>query len=137
MVILYPYSRNLRKDAVKNLHIYGAQDIFLLFYDDQNTLSSYYDIQMRISQLLFTNKYITKSLLQNYIHTIKKKGEHFQIVLHTYRARANFLLFQDHHETLSTQCEMQMRNFQLIFTNKTYKTLQQKIISILYKKGRG
>ena len=40
-------------------HIYEAIVIFLLFYDDQDTLSTECEIQMTIYQLIFTIFYQT------------------------------------------------------------------------------
>ena len=36
---LYPYCTKLEKSIVIVLHIFGALDIFILFYDDQDPLS--------------------------------------------------------------------------------------------------
>ena len=40
----YPYSKKLEENIVIILHIYGAIAIFLLFYDDKDTLSTEYEI---------------------------------------------------------------------------------------------
>ena len=53
------------------IHIYGAIAIFLLFYDDQDTLSTKCEIQMTISQIIFTNKNISKDLWDNGIHNLQ------------------------------------------------------------------
>ena len=44
------------------LNIYRAMTIFLLFYDDQDTLSTKCEIEMSASQLIFTNKNTPKAL---------------------------------------------------------------------------
>ena len=44
------------------LNIYRAMTIFLLFYDDQDTLSTKCEIEMSTSQLIFTNKNTPKAL---------------------------------------------------------------------------
>ena len=59
------------------LHIYGAIAIFLLFYDDRDTLSTECEICMTIPQLIFTNKNISKDLWENDIHTIQH-GEKYR-----------------------------------------------------------
>ena len=53
------------------IHIYGARGIFLLFYDDQDTTSEYWEIEMSTSQLIFTHKNISKALWDNNMHTLK------------------------------------------------------------------
>ena len=54
------------------LHIYGARSSFLLFYDDQDTISTKCEIEMSISQLIFTHKTISKAIWDNDIHTLKR-----------------------------------------------------------------
>ena len=56
-----------------NIHIYGDRAIYLLFYDDQDTLSTKCEIEIIIYQLIFTNKYIPKTLWDNYIHTLQNR----------------------------------------------------------------
>ena len=58
----YSKSTNREKDTVAIIHIYGARGIFLLFNDDQDTLSTYCEIEMSISQLIFTHKSTSKVL---------------------------------------------------------------------------
>ena len=58
----YPYSTKWEKSVVTIIHIYGAIAIFLLFYDDQDTLSTKCEIEMSASQLIFTNKNTPKAL---------------------------------------------------------------------------
>ena len=58
------------------LHIYWAIAIFLLFYDDQDTLSTECEIYMTISQLIFTNKKYQR-LYVTMILTIYKMGERY------------------------------------------------------------
>ena len=67
----YPYSTKWEKSVVTIIHIYGAIAIFLLLYDDQDTVSTDCEIRMKISQLLSTSKYISKDIWDNAIHTLK------------------------------------------------------------------
>ena len=59
-----------KKQIVVILHICGARAIFHQFNDDQDTLSTYREIKMSISKLIFTHKIISKSIFDNDIHTI-------------------------------------------------------------------
>ena len=52
-------------------HIYGAIAIFLLFYDHKDTLFTECELEMTISQLIFTNKNISKAIWDNDIHTLQ------------------------------------------------------------------
>ena len=83
------------------LHIYGARGIFLLFYDDKDTLSTKCKIKMSISQLMFTHKNI-KSLYGTMISILYKTGEKIVTILHIYGDRAMFLLLYDDQDTVST-----------------------------------
>ena len=65
--ILYKMQVNI----VGILHIYGDRSIFLLFCYHQDTKSESYEIEMSISQPIFTNKNISKALWGNDIHTIQ------------------------------------------------------------------
>ena len=53
------------------LHIYGARANFLLFCYHQDTKYEYSEIEMKISQPIFTNKNITKAIWYNDIHTLQ------------------------------------------------------------------
>ena len=55
------------------LHIDGAKAIFLLFYDELDTESKECEIQMRIYQLIFTHKHISKAQWDNDILTVLKR----------------------------------------------------------------
>ena len=60
-----------RENTVVILHIYGDRDIFLLFYGKRDTLSTYCEMEISTSQLIFTHKNIPNNLWDNGIHTIK------------------------------------------------------------------
>ena len=47
------------------LHIYGARSIFLLFHDHQDTKYEACEIEMSISQPIYTHKNISKALKDN------------------------------------------------------------------------
>ena len=53
--ILYKMGENI----VVILHIYGDRAISLLFYDEKDTLSTYFEIGMRIPKLIFKHKNIS------------------------------------------------------------------------------
>ena len=61
---LYPYSTKWKKNIVVILHIYGAIAIFILFCDRQDTESESCEIEMSISQPMFTYKNIKGSMGQ-------------------------------------------------------------------------
>ena len=52
------------------IHIYGARAIFLLFCDNQDTESESCEIEMSISQPIFTHKKIPKNLWGKSIHNL-------------------------------------------------------------------
>ena len=52
------------------LHIYFARAIFLILCDPQDAKSDACEIEISISQPIFTQKYISKSLWYQDIHTI-------------------------------------------------------------------
>ena len=51
---LYPYYTRWEKNIVVVICIYGARAIFLLLFDHQDTESEYSEIEMNISELIFT-----------------------------------------------------------------------------------
>ena len=53
------------------IHIYRDRAIFLLFYDDRDTLSTECEVEMSIFELIFTHKNIPKTLWDNDIHTLQ------------------------------------------------------------------
>ena len=70
----YTYYTKWEKYNVVMLHIYWARAIFLLFYDDQDILSTYCEIQMSTYQLIFTHTNISKNLWDNDIYTLQNGG---------------------------------------------------------------
>ena len=71
MVQLYSHSTKWNKDTVIILHINSSRGIFLLCYGDKDTLCTEYEIQMTISQLIFTHKNISKAIWENDIPTLQ------------------------------------------------------------------
>ena len=53
------------------VHHHGARAIFLLFCDHTDTESESREIEVRISQSIFTHKNISKSLCDNAFNTIQ------------------------------------------------------------------
>ena len=53
------------------LHNYGARAIFLLFCDHTYTESESQEIEMSISQPIFTHKNISKAIWDNAINTVQ------------------------------------------------------------------
>ena len=99
------------------LHIYGDRPIFLLFYDDQDTETEEWEMQMSTSQLIFTHKNTPKAPWKTYNNTLQN-GRKTGKILHTYGDRGIFLLFYDDQDTGSEYCEIQMSIYQLISTHK-------------------
>ena len=62
MVQRYTYYKKWEQNIVSIIHIYGARAIFLLFCDHQDTESESREVEMRISQPIFTHKNISKYL---------------------------------------------------------------------------
>ena len=57
------------------------------------------------------------------------------IIIHIYGTIAIFLLFYDDQDSLCTECEIEMKIYQLISTNKIYQLLYGTMIFTLYKMG--
>ena len=57
------------------VRICEAIAIFILFNDDQDTLSTEYEIEMIFSQLIFSIENISKSIWYNDISTIKNERQ--------------------------------------------------------------
>ena len=74
------------------LHIHGARAVFVLFYDDQDTEKDLCEIQISTSQLIFTNKNISKALWDNDIHTLKTGGK--------YCGKSSYLWSRRHFSTI-------------------------------------
>ena len=53
------------------LHICGARDIILLFFDHQDTESESFEIQMSIFQTIFTHKKTAEAIWDKDIPTLK------------------------------------------------------------------
>ena len=85
------------------LHIYGSRSILLIFYYHQDSESGSCEMEMSTSQLIFTDKKISKVLWYNDIHTIKT-GETNYWLLHIYGALAILLLFCDQQDTEFEVC---------------------------------
>ena len=83
------------------LHNYGARAIFLLFCDHTDTESESREIQMSISQPIFTNTNISKALWDNDINTVQDGRKNVVIVFNIYGALAISLLFCDYQDTES------------------------------------
>ena len=64
------YSTGLEQHIVVIFHISGARAIFLLFCDHQDTESESCEMEISISEPIFTHKNISKALWENGIHTI-------------------------------------------------------------------
>ena len=101
------------------LHIYGARDTFHLFCDNQDTQSESCEIEMSISQPIFTHKKISKYIWYKDIHTMQD-GRKNVAVIHIYGARDIYLLFCDHQDTESESQEIEMSISQQISTHKKY-----------------
>ena len=67
----YTYSTRWEKNIVAIIHIYGATDIFLLFYDHQDIGSKPHEIEMSIYQPIFNHKKISKYPWDNGIHNLQ------------------------------------------------------------------
>ena len=87
------------------LYIDEDRAILLLFYDDKDTVSTQCEIEISISQLIFTHKNIPKNIWDNNIHTLQN-GRNIVITLHIYGDISIFLLFNDDQDTLSNKCEI-------------------------------
>ena len=69
---------------------------------------------MRISQVILKHKNIPKTLWDNDLHNLQN-GRKMVMICHIYGAIAIFLLFYDDQDTLSTECEIQIKISKLIF----------------------
>ena len=88
----YPYFKRWEKNVAAILHIYGYIAIFLLFRDFQDTESESCEIEIGISQPIFTNKIYTKGSMGQW-YPYYTKWEKFVVILHIYGARAIFYFF--------------------------------------------
>ena len=68
---LYPYSTKWEDHILAIFHIYGDRGIFLLFYDDKDTLSTSCEMEIRIYQVIFKHKNIPKTLWENDFYTLQ------------------------------------------------------------------
>ena len=74
------------------IHIYGARAIFLLFCVHQDTGSESCEIEMRISQPIFTHKKNTKgSMGQQYPYSTRLE-KNIVVIFHIYGALAIFVV---------------------------------------------
>ena len=53
------------------IYIYGSRAIFILIYDDQDTVFESVEIQIITYQLIFTRQTISKDLRDNDIHNLQ------------------------------------------------------------------
>ena len=67
----YLYSTRWGQNVVITLHIYGARVIFLLFCDHTDTEPESREIEMIISQPIFTHTNIWKALWDNAINNLQ------------------------------------------------------------------
>ena len=93
------------KTIVVILYIYQDRAIFVLSYDNKDTLSTKCEIELIIYQLRSMYK-IYQRLYGTMISIFYKMGENIVTVLHIYKAISIFLLFFDDQDTLSTECEI-------------------------------
>ena len=82
------------------MYIYGSRDIVLLFCDHQDTESESCEIEISISQPIFTHKKVSKYLWDKDIHTLQD-GRKILVVINIYESRGIFLLFCDNQDTKS------------------------------------
>ena len=96
------------------LCIYGDRAILLLFYCHQDTEYESCEIEMSISQPIFTHK-IYQRLYGKTIYIL------FVATLHIYGALAIFILFCDRQDTESESLEMEFYGAGPILTQKNIK----------------
>ena len=82
------------------IHIYGAGDIFLLFYDNQDTGSKSPDVGNGVDGWIFTHKNIKGSMGQQYQYSTRRE-QNIVVILHIYGALYIYLLFYYHQDTES------------------------------------
>ena len=83
----YSYSSIWEKNIVEVLHIYGSISVLLLFCDHQDTKSESCEIEMSISQPIFTHKNI-KGFSGTLVSILYKNVENIVVSIHIYGARA-------------------------------------------------
>ena len=94
MSILYKIGENIGVI----IHITVVVAIFMIFYDDNNTDSKSFIIEMSMSQLILTHIHVLRHYV-TMIFIICKMGESNGVFLHITVVVAIFLLFHDDQDT--------------------------------------
>ena len=99
------------------LHIIGSRVILRVFCDHQVPESESCEIEMSISQTIFTKRN-QKGLCGKKLYTLYKIGENIVVFIDICGARAFFLLFCEHQDTKSKSGEIETSIYQPKFTHK-------------------
>ena len=102
------------------LPIYGARDIFLLFYNHSDTESEWQEMRIGVAGPIFAHKKINRSMRQQYTyHNIWEK--HIVAIIHINGTRVIFLLLYDNQDTESQSWDIRIDVSGPILTHKNVK----------------